>query len=657
MAYLAGLVMGSFRVFEGKTMFSLSSRNYRMAVQHCKRHKLDGYIKALDNGEFTAYGAVGKYLSENCIDSDSFYMKVPYLWNNQSLNEFLSAMLPQKLMFAKGLYRFRAKSITEARFIVGALKSLGCSVRTWAEYQGDIGMPLVIISNPFDIMRLVKKLRFPTKLRTILKNWALPKVTFAMQADVRLLKSEHFAFKHKSDPLPRTYKTYDIKLGGGHNLFLANNFIVSNSGKTEGGSVEAIWFATGTHPYRNDIEVPNRGRILCESLDAFEQDIQPKLERYAPGFDKWKRIVGHQGKTAGYKLPNGSRIDVFTFDQKSKKLEGTSIRWCWCNEPPPKSHVIASQRGLVDTDGDLWFTLTPLSEPYLHTDFVIPAASNKKAEIGMHIAAIWDNPWLKRESVKKFVDSLDPEERAARERGEFLHLMGRVFKEFSLTNHVIPTTDWPEQWPVVIGIDPHLKKDQIAVFLGKTRKGWYVVLDEIAYSGGDLVEFGQEIVDKVRENDYAVQTIVADSFLNQPDMVRRDIEPRKVLDEVLTGCGLPRITIAKKKDNKTPSIMELKRLLRAVEQPKLGLVGGKPVVAPQFYVMDRCVGLIKDFTNYVYKTARRAELTGESEEPIKKWDDFIDATRYALLADPTFRSQARNTAPITLETYTGRRRE
>lgn len=658
MAYLAGLVIPSIKFSSDSFSFNLSSRSYRMAVQHCKRHKIDGYIKGLDNGGFTAYGQLGKYLITNCKDPDEFYTKAPYLWDGKSLIEFLSAILPQKLAKVKGFWRIRARSVPEGRFLVGALRSFGCSVTLWTESTGDLRMPLIALTNPFDVMRLVMKLKLPERVKGLLEEWALPKVTFALQNDVRLLKAENVWFKYKHPYPPKRIKTYDLKLGGGHNLFLANGIIVGNSGKTEGGAVEAIWFATGTHPYRPDIEVPNRGRILAESLDAFEQDIQPKFEKYAPGYDKWKRIVGHQGKTAGFKLPNGSRIDVFTFDQKSKKLEGTSIRWCWCNEPPPKSHVVASQRGLVDTDGDIWFTLTPLSEPYLHTDFVIPASTTKKDEMGLHIAAIWDNPWLKRESVKKFVDSLDPEERAARERGEFLHLMGRVFKEFKMDTHVIPTTDWPQQWPVVIGIDPHLKKDQVAVFLGKTRKDWYVVLDEISYSGGDLTEFGQEIVDVVRKNNYDVQTIVADSFLNQPDMVRRDIEPRRVLDEILSEAGLPKITIAKKKDNKTPSIIELKRLLKAVEQPKLGLTTeGKPIIAPQFYVMDRCVGLIKDFTNYVYRTARRAELSGESEEPIKKWDDFIDATRYALLADPTFRTQARRTPIINLETYTGRRRE
>lgn len=659
MAYLAGLSLPSARRGLTGVEVKLSSRNYRRAVQHCKEHQIDGYLKRRDDGQCTVYGALGEYIGELADDKEMYYSKVGYTWNNRSLEEFLSGLLPQKMQFRAGTFRINVTSATEMRFLIGALKSIGVYATPFLGTQQEDGaIPrLIFLANSFDVMRLTLKLKLPKKLIEDMEKWYKPKVLFSKESNLPVLRIEYFwgpTNTRRYDML----ETFDIKLAGGHNLFLADGIIVGNSGKTEGGAVEAIWFATGTHPYRDDIEVPNRGRILCESLDSFEQDILPKLERYAPGFTSWKRIVGHQGKTAGFKLPNGSRIDVFTFDQKSKKLEGTSIRWCWCNEPPPKSHVIASQRGLVDTDGDLWFTLTPLSEPYLHTDFVVPAHSKSKTDIGLHVASIWDNPWLKRESVKKFVESLDPAERAARERGEFLHLMGRVFKEFRTDLHVIPTTDWPKQWPVVIGIDPHLKKDQVAVFLGKTRKGWYVVLNEISYSGGDLEEFGNEIVDAVIKNGYDIQTIVADSFLNQPDMVRRDIEPRKVLDNIFREAGLPNITIAKKKDNKIPSIMEIRRLLRSQLQPHLGNdKDGKPINAPLFYVMDQCLGVIKDFTNYVYRTSRREELTGESEEPIKKWDDFIDATRYALLADPEFITNSRNPIPISIETYTGKQRE
>lgn len=653
-AYLVGLILPTLESVNGRTRFYLSSRNYRLAVRHCLNTKLDGYIKRKDNGICEAYGALGTYLNKWVFDKTAFFKEVPYTWGNSSLRAFLSGWLPHKMLFYGGLITFKITCPFEKRFLNGALKSLGCATDFFlADTKRRRNLSLY---SPFDVLRLVHKLKLPKWLNQELLNWATPRASYCNNSDLKFLKTEHYwkrISKHNPSLFPKEAMTYDLKLAGGNNLYIANGFIVGNSGKTEAGTIEAYWFMTGTHPYRKDIEVPNRGRILVESLDAFEQDILPKFQKWAPNFDQWKKIVGHQGKWAGAVLPNGSRFDVFTFDQKSKKLEGTSIRWCWTNEPAPKSHIIASTRGLVDQDGDLWFTLTPLSEPYIFEDYV---AKSKKdsATIGLHTATIWDNPWLKKSAVKAWVETLDPDERRAREKGEFAHLQGRVFKTFSPDIHVIPSVDWVSSWPLCIGIDPHLRKNQIAMFVGRTNKGLYVAVDEIEYDGDDLVEFGLMIADRVNEQGYEIQAICADSFLQQPDMVRKDIEPRKVLDEVFEKFDLPRITIANKKNTRDAFITEMRRLLTPIPRPEYGLKDGKIISYPGFVVMDRCTGLIKDFANYVFKNTRRPELTGESEEPIKKWDDRLDALKYGMLADPSFEERIRKPRPPILETYGAR---
>jgi hypothetical protein len=454
--------------------------------------------------------------------------------------------------------------------------------------------------------------------------------------------------KRARDPVLQ--EVYDLKLAGGHNLYVANNFIVGNSGKTEAGAVEAYWFMSGTHPHKKDIPIPNVGRILAESLEHFENDILPKFKRWAPNFAAWKPIKGHQGKIAGYELPNGSVFHVFTFQQEYGKLEGTNFYWCWANEPPPQSHVNASLRGLVDQGGYFWFTLTPLSEPYLYNEFYLPAVTGKRNDIGIHTASIHDNPWLDDAGKSLLLANIDADERLSRELGQFKHLIGRVFKDFDPNQHVIPKKehpDWPGTWPVTIGIDPHLRKQHVAVILGWSRKGWYIALDEIATSK-DLEEFGWEIVRTVREAGYEVSSICADSIVSQPDMVRRDIEPKQVLDQIFFEAGLPRITIASKRDTNYGFRAEMKRLLKSQLWPIGNLEG------PGFYVMDTCPGLIKDFMNYTYRESKRPEISGPSEEPIKRWDDYLDALKYAFLADPSFESKFKIKPSALMQTYTGR---
>ena len=651
-ARATGHILDDLFIENNRPYLKTGTSSYK-AVKALVLAGVGGFIKKdpTKDRRHNVYGAFAKYLVDNCRDKGVYLGRSLLNWDTESVRQFLKGYLPRKMKFSQGIWHIVTRATPEMNFILQALTAVGIFTRSIGYSKDHYGY-VIILDSAADVLRLSERVGLG-KLNAKLRSWAVPRVKYIQASETVLLKQESFwrskgyASKHRF-----AGHTYDIKLAGGHNLFIADNFVVSNSGKTEAGAVEAYWFASGTHPYK-DIKVPNNGRILVESLELLEQDIVPKFKRWAPNFDKWETIKGHQGKVSGWKLPNGSRIDVFTFNQESAKLEGTSIRWLWANEPPPQNHVIASLRGLVDQDGDCWMTLTPLSEPYLYNEFYIPATTGVRTDVGLHTATIHDNPWLDKRAVERFLQGLSPDERAARERGVFKFLTGRVFKEFDTNIHVIPTADWPTQFPVTIGIDPHLRKNHVAMFLGMTRKGWYVAIDEVSCSG-DLEEFANQIVEKVIERGFQVQEIVADTFISQPDIIRRDVEPKKVLDNVFRAVGLPSIKLADKKNSRQPFISEMRRLLKSVDWPQLDRgQDGRVFHGPSFYVMNCCQGLIADFMNYVYKTANRPELTGPSEDPIKKFDDYLDALKYALFADPRVQSAARNLlkSNISLETY------
>lgn len=610
---------------------------------------IDGYVRELKNGKIGIFGSILKYLSTHAKDPRKLYQHINFNYNLDGLSAFLGGVLTRKYVKNKHFPMFYCQDSVEVRRISAFLKALGIysSISAPTNQRQDF---MLIIGNPHDVNRLCDLVSMPL-IEKRLRKWAESKLDMRAMDAPKFLKQESYwrIDKRIRETKSKFIDTYDLKLSGGHNLYVADGFVVGNSGKTEAGAVEAYWFMSGTHPYRDNIPVPNVGRVLAESLDHFEADIVPKFRRWAPNFSKWKPIKGHQGKTAGYILPNGSKFYVFTHQQDFSKLEGTSFYWLWANEPPPQSHVNASMRGLVDQNGQAWFTLTPLSEPYLYNDYALPAKTGEKTNIGLHECSIWENPWLDPEAISQFLESLDPEERIARESGEFKFLTGRVYKTFDPMKHVIPNGNWPSTWPISIGIDPHLRKNHVAMFLGHSRKGWYVAVDELA-SAGDLEEFGDAIVKRVVDSGYYVQSICADSFLSQPDMLRRDIEPRIVLDRIFEEAGLPMITIAKKKNTRDAFISEMKRLLADQNWPQYNQKG------PGFYVMARCQNLVKEFLNYVYKESRRPEIQGVSEEPAKVWDDFLDALKYAFIADPLFVSRMKSThvPSLSYQTYGGK---
>lgn len=596
-------------------------------------------------GEFALRGRLAPRFNKLATDFKALY---GWLWKQHSdaVLDFADGFIDNRISIDKYAAFITVRTPEEEMLTLRLLRAMGVYASKAQDTANGGSKQLtrvVQLCSVSDITRLLTNLKLvkSRELLNVLHNEGVVDNAFFRY---RRLQQESYWEQPKKAKV-RVAQTHDLKLADGNNLYIADGFVVGNSGKTEAGAVEAYWYMSGTHPYKQ-INVPNNGRIIVESLELFEQDIIPKFKRWAPNFDKWEPIKGHQGKIAGYRLPNGSRVDVFTFNQESAKLEGTSIRWCWINEPPPQEHVIASIRGLVDQRGQMWMTLTPLSEPYLYTDYYLPATTGSRKDIGIHECSIYDNPWLDREYIDWYIKNIPEEDRPSRVDGKFRFLSGRVFKDFQPDTHILDDFDWPSKFPVTIGIDPHLRKPHAVVFLGVTKQGWYTVIDELSVAG-DMEELGHAITERCFQNGYNVQDTMADSFIEQPDANR--MEPKRILNEVLENAGLPAVRIAKKKNTKHGSISEIKRLLKIQNYPQLNLQSAN------LLFMRRCVKTIGNMMAYVYAPSHRPEVTGPNEEPVKTNDDFIDALRYALLADPHFeqRSLAKNQYKV-FETYGGR---
>jgi hypothetical protein len=74
---------------------------------------------------------------------------------------------------------------------------------------------------------------------------------------------------------------------------------------------------------------------------------------------------------------------------------------------------------------------------WIFEEIYLPAKEGKKA-IGIVEAEITDNPSLSAEAINKFLDMLPEEERIIRSKGQYVHLGGAVFPDFSPSTHCIP---------------------------------------------------------------------------------------------------------------------------------------------------------------------------------------------------------------------------
>lgn len=220
-------------------------------------------------------------------------------------------------------------------------------------------------------------------------------------------------------------------------LYIGGN----RSGKSLGSTIESIWWLTGTHPFRNTPEPPIRGRVVAvDYLNGVDKIILPLYKQWLPKTylinGSWDQSYSKERHVLT--LNNGSFVEFMSQDQDLDKFAGSSRHFIHFDEECPQSIFRECLARLVDTGGCWWMSQTPVAGmEWIYDDIYLPAKEGKK-DIGVVEAEIHDNPSLSREAIERFLGELPPEEREVRAKGQYVHLGGSVFPDFSPLTHCIP---------------------------------------------------------------------------------------------------------------------------------------------------------------------------------------------------------------------------
>ena len=262
-------------------------------------------------------------------------------------------------------------------------------------------------------------------------------------------------------------------------------------GKSTMGCAEDVAWLMGERAWYPEDDPARRGGIpqrpvkllticqdwdLVDSIWTSQKGEGGKVWKLLPsGLLKTKR-VNHSGAIDTIECTNGAlwKFDtVKSWMSDPKSVESSDWDAIHVDEPCPEKMFIGAARGLMDRNGACWFTLTPLSEPWI-TDFFFPSETNCKVLKSTWAidGTIYDNPTLSREAIELFVETLSEEEKQCRVYGIPLHLAGLVYKEFNYAKHVLHTlpTGWqawddpPRHWPVYVQIDPHPRTPHAVLF-------------------------------------------------------------------------------------------------------------------------------------------------------------------------------------------------
>lgn len=402
---------------------------------------------------------------------------------------------------------------------------------------------------------------------------------------------------------------YDLQVVGTNNYFTADGTLHHNSGKSEGAARELVWRALGTHPYKRT-RVPIKAWVAGNSFKQIGKILWPKIKSYLePRHIKGTPRRNSEGYIDRVELINGTTIDFKTYKQDVMDWESEDVDFVWFDEPPPRDHFIAAQRGLIDRAGDCVIAATPLREAWVFED-IWSKAGKAGYSIDKFQWSSYDNPHTDHAAIRRMELTLTPEERATRIYGHFKKLIGRVFKYFEEEGrHVIPYRSWPSDWPYFEGIDPHFSKPHGVIRVGITPKGAAVIFHAERVAGS-MRDLAQHILTtrprhSVPRVDPIVDTTIS-TFDNNEGMTLR---------EQLSAEGIECI-LAQKKDQLLPGLSRMNTCF-------YNTTVGNP---QRLYVMENCTGFIDE--------AKRLVWDDKKDDTPKGSDDLIDPVRYVIQYDP-----------------------
>ncbi len=390
----------------------------------------------------------------------------------------------------------------------------------------------------------------------------------------------------------------------------------NRSGKTECGAVEAVWWARGIHPYRQNRK-DVAGWVVSLSYEVQRDVAQSKFLSYVNP-DWIEDIVMQSGKKASAQygiidyiliknvFGGTSKISFKSCDQGREKFQGTSLDFVWFDEEPPKDIYDECRMRVIDRLGEIWGTMTPLKGlTWVYDEIYLNSAQDEEV---WHEHVEWaDNPFLDSEEISNLSGHMDEETLSSRRYGRFSEAEGIVYKEFDPSAHVIAPFDVPFEWQDNISIDPGLNNPLACLFFAVDYDGNVFVVAE-SYMAGKDIDWHADAIHKLaydlgwhRDSRGRLRALI-DSAADQ-----RTLASQRSVSELFYDRG---IVVNTKVD---------KNLFSGIAKVKSYFAEGK------LKIFSCCVNLIRELKSYWWS---------KGDRPLKKDDHALDALRYYIASRP-----------------------
>lgn len=424
----------------------------------------------------------------------------------------------------------------------------------------------------------------------------------------------------------------------------------NRAGKSDAEVMEAIWWATDTHPYLDRPESwgtdPLRIRfVVVDIVKGVEDIILPKIKRWCATSDF---VDGSFEKSWNprqlmFTFSNGSTIQFLTHGMELDKHGGVPLHAVFFDEIPPQNVFNENMMRLVDFNGFWVIAATAVQGMGWTYDYIWEPWGNDELPF-VDCFQLWqeDNPHLEADKVErgKYYLAMEDAERTIREEGAFVAKSGLVFPTFSKKTHVLPQPldfhefrDW--QWYSSADFG----------WNNPTAWLWHAVAPD-----GRIYTFSEHYKSywTVDEHAKLIHEREQRKFQKSPDI--RVGDPAGNQHQMNTGTSviqeyaLRGLYVATDMIPKDPAIGIEKMQQYIAIQPFTGW-GAE---TPTWMISPECVSLIRELSRLQwesYESDKKAYELNKKETVRKKDDHAFDAGKYFFTLMPDLRPILPETGP------------
>ena len=461
-----------------------------------------------------------------------------------------------------------------------------------------------------------------------------------MEIVERILKIEQIQNERKLKNKLLTYNTGDKvhkKQIEFHKCAKKNRWVFggNRSGKTECGAVEVVYMARGCHPYR-EIKQATNGWVVSLSTQVQRDVAQSKILNYINP-DWIEDVVMLSGRKDSYQ--NGiidyiliknifgtvSKIGFKSCDQGREKVQGTSLDYVWFDEEPPYEIYAECRMRVLDKNGDIFATMTPLKGMTFVYDEIYLNKFNDD-NVWCEFMNWDDNPYISEEAKNKMKASMSQDELRSREFGEFIDAGGRVYPEFDENVNVIEPFDVPYDWQDKLSIDPGLKNPLSCHWYAVDYDGnIYVVAEH--YDRDKDIDYHSDMIHKIsdelnwhRNSNGMIESLI-DSAANQTTLASR-----KSVADLFYDHGILVNT------NVNKDVFSGIQRVKSYIKNSLG--------ETKLFIFNTCKNLIREMKGYRW---------GKGDSPVKVDDHSMDELRYYIMSRPENKKPKENLSIVEKE--------